>query len=220
MKKLISSFAVIGILALSLIGGPAMASTPSPTPTPTHSTCPDISIPEVTLPPCPKPLTEVTPIAPTLDQPTCNDTIKSGTIHRAIQPKGVLTSFAPTLRSNGLPGTNIIGSWTTEYTPAEGYKFPQGVPGIYNNLVYAPECPTAVVAPPAVAKPSEPVTTPPAVATAPVKSVSPPVAPTASPDTELAYTGPTDGWALPLGITFLVVGLMAYFLSKKRPTQY
>jgi hypothetical protein len=53
-----------------------------------------------------------------------------------------------------------------------------------------------------------------------VKPVAPPVTQTAEPIDQLAYTGPTDGWALPLGVTFVVFGFMAFFISRKRPSQY
>lgn len=223
MKKIVASLAAIGILALSLIGGPAMADTPTPTPTPSRTK--DICIqtypyPESCLTPTPTatattpPLKEVTPNAPTLIQPTCSDKLPTGTLKlAATQPEGVNPEpiFGPILHSNGLPGSGILGVWMTVYAPADGYKFPEGA-GQFRNVVYDPKCAPAVVAPPVVEK-----TPPPAVSTVPVK---PSVTTADEPTDQLAYTGPTDGWALPLGVTFVVVGCMAFFISRKRPSKY
>lgn len=204
MKKLISSFAVIGVLALSLIGGPAMATTPSPSPT--LSACPDVSIPEKPLPPCPTPtstLIPVTPVSPTVKFDKCG---AGGTV---IPPviEGIV--YAPVMGSAGMHHISWSATALPGYVLTDSTGKPLPTPVEYYLATLAPGCPPAVVTPTPTAT-TTPTPTVAAVPSAPKPPAAAPVLPT-----ELAYTG-LDIQTLLIGSALTALGLLALLFSKRR----
>ena len=80
---------------------------------------------------CVKPLTVVTPIAPTYTPGTCAN--PTGTVNLSDQPAGVRLSFGPKLSGEGLGA-----AWTVAYVAEDGYKLSSETAGIFTIPVVGP----------------------------------------------------------------------------------
>ena len=80
---------------------------------------------------CVKPLTVVTPIAPTYTPGTCVN--PTGTVTLNDQPTGVRLAFGPKLT-----GEALGAAWTVSYVAEEGYKLSSEAAGVFTIPVVGP----------------------------------------------------------------------------------